>query len=513
MKFGFLQIVNVFGIGLLICILQLARLTLLNTEHKIHLTQQEMQQDLENLLYQVEQHSAFSALNQDQLVELKDRIEPLLFRLSQTDHSQHFYAEITKLLAKLDDPGMTTTPLGQTGYKLPISLRVVADKWLALDSEANFIDQDHPYITHIDGIPMARWEKVSKQFISAPQQQSISTRLHWLSQLSLLRYDMGLPNKAHVLLTLTDHGDLNRQLSVPVAHAAQTVETYPVSKAMKPSESAILPAYISITDLSEVRTDKNMIAQLKHSFKQPMTVLDLRMAKGNNGELLTLIANEYANRETSMVDMKDPQRLIALGQYKRSYDFKSDFLRPLGFIPFEEFDFFEQVEFTRVSQSINLPENNRFGLWYGRRAPLVKKPYRHTSTSLPLPRLALLIGPECRGECEWIAYFAKSLDRVTLVGEKTSGDLGRRFHFTLPNSGINIHLTASLTYDMQGKLLSSMGTKPDIPLSINEDIHWQGLLSLLDTEEAPNLVTDIHKDISSKGALTKTLDQSPSDIP
>ncbi|MGL4712819.1 MAG: S41 family peptidase, partial [Shewanella sp.] len=91
----------------------------------------------------------------------------------------------------------------------------------------------------------------------------------------------------------------------------------------------------------------------------------------------------------------------------------------------------------------------------------------------------LLISPHCRQECEWIAYRTKSWSRVSLVGETTSGDFARQYHFTLPNSGLDIRFSSSLAYDLKGKILSGVGTKPDIWLSQNSDIQWQGLVSLV----------------------------------
>jgi C-terminal processing protease CtpA/Prc len=68
---------------------------------------------------------------------------------------------------------------------------------------------------------------------------------------------------------------------------------------------------------------------------------------------------------------------------------------------------------------------------------------------------------------------------VNLIGEKTSGDFARQYHFTLPNSGLDIRFSSSLTYDTKGQLLSGNGTEPDIWLPQNSDIEWQGLVSLV----------------------------------
>lgn len=498
MKFGFPQIVNVFGLCLLISTLQLARLTLYSVDYKARLTQSEMHQDLEALINEVELHSAFSALDEHRLAKIQADVEPLTYRATNSLETQYFYAEIVKLLATLEDPGVIVTSPNEPLPVLPVILKPLADSWLALDENAIPIDADHPFITHIDGLPLSRWEQASQKFISKPLNGSISARVHWLSQLDILRHDMGLPLKAQVTLSLSDNQDSNIQLILPVAkHQFRPPRELIASMVNGLSDADLTsqsqPLYVSIDSLSRYDSDPELVTSLEKASRQALTIIDLRSAVGDSDKLLHFIARHYPNPTSGYHQTQAPQHLIALGQYRRSLDFKSDFLRPLGFIPFDEFNFFEQLEFSHTSQTIDLNKTDRFGLWYGRRSPLAKNLNTDESATPVSSRLALIIGPECRRECEWIAYFAKSLSRVTLIGEKTSGDLGRRYGFTLPNSGIKIELTASLTYNMQGKLLSSLGTQPDIPLPITEVINWQGLLSLIESEQQDRETVYTHK--------------------
>ena len=486
MKFGFPQIVNVFGLCLLISTLQLARLTLDSVDYKTRLTQSEMHQDLDVLIKEVKLHSAFAALDEHRIAKMEADGEPLVYRATNSLETQYFYAEIVKLIAALEDPGVMVTSPGEPLPVLPVILKPLADSWLALDENAIPIDPDHPFITHIDGLPLSRWEQASQKFISNPQNESISERVHWLSQLDILRHDMGLPLKAQVTLSLSDNQDSNIQLVLPVAkhqlhHPRELIAGR--MNSLTDAGTTNQPLYVSIDSLSHFDRDSELVAKLEEGTRQALTIIDLRNAVGDSDKLLHFIARHYANPKSDFNQAQAPQHLIALGQYRRSLDFKSDFLRPLGFIPFDEFNFFEQLEFSQTSQTIALKKADRFGLWYGRRAPLVRNLQTAQASKSGPNRLGLIIGPKCRRECEWIAYFAKSLSRVTLIGEKTSGDLGRRYGFTLPNSGIRIEFTASLTYNMQGELLSSLGTQPDIPLPITEVINWQGLLSLIESEQ------------------------------
>ncbi|BAJ00556.1 conserved hypothetical protein [Shewanella violacea DSS12] len=471
-----------------------------------------MHQDLDALINEIKLHSAFAALDQQRLAEIEADIGPLIYRATNTLESQYFYAEVVKLLTTLGDPGVIVTSPNEPLPVLPVILKPLADSWLALDEDANPIDPDHPFITHIDGLPLSRWEQASKKFISPHLQESVSERIHWLSQLDILRHSMGLPLNPQVTLSLSDDEDSNIQLTLPVAkHQFQPPRDLIAGKVDSSSDSGITsqPEYISIDSLSHYDSDSELVARLEKGTRQALTIIDLRKAVGDSDKLLHFIARHYANPKTGYNQLLTPQHLIALGQYRRSLDFKSNFLRPLGFIPFDEFNVFEQLEFSHANQTIDLTNPERFGLWYGRKSPL--------ATELPIDkadrsssnRLGLIIGPECRRECEWIAYFAKSLSRVTLIGEKTSGDLGRQYGFTLPNSGIKIKLTASLTYDMQGKLLSSVGTRADIPLPITEVINWQGLLSLIESEQQDRETVYTLKSPDIEAKRTFGVDETP----
>lgn len=118
-------------------------------------------------------------------------------------------------------------------------------------------------------------------------------------------------------------------------------------------------------------------------------------------------------------------------------------------------------------------DESRFSPWFVRTKPeVIAEGNNH---------LALLVSPLCKQECEWIAYRTKTWSRVNLIGEKTSGDFAKQYQFTLPNSDLEVRFSSSLAYDATGELLSGKGTEPDIWLPQNNDLEWQGLVSLVKT--------------------------------
>jgi len=482
MTFGFKGIINTFGLCLLISTLQLARLTLTSTEYKVSLRHGEMRHDLNILVDEIRQHSAFSGLDSSRLENIERAVDAILYRYPINITSDKFKAEVIKLIAMLNDPGTSIATHLQPSGVLPFRLRPRGDAWLALNEDEQRLDPEHPYITHIDGIPLSHWIDVSLRFIPYSLRPNISQQIQWLSKLNMLRVEMGLAVTDKVRLTLTDHQDSNTQLILAVQRESPPKSAPIINNLLDNEGRATL---IKITDLTRFETDPVALTELQLAFRSPLTLLDLREVSGNSDRLLRLLTHEFAEPEQfRRIDEAD-KHLMALAQYRRSTDFKNDLLRPLNFLPFDEFNFFEQIQLSNISQSIKNENASRFGHWYARRVPTPAITRLKTKAS-KTHRLALIIGPQCRGECEWIAYVAKNLPRVTLVGEKTSGDLGKRYAFSLPESAIEVKITASITYSTRGTLLSGIGTHPDIKLPINETIHWQGLITLLTQERAPS---------------------------
>jgi len=170
------------------------------------------------------------------------------------------------------------------------------------------------------------------------------------------------------------------------------------------------------------------------------------------------------------LDSRPLRQIMGFAHYRRSPELRNDYLQPLNFKPLAALDF-SSPKLKMLTQHLPDIDANKFSPWYVRTKPEVLPEGNN--------RLALLVSPRCRQECEWIAYRTKAWSRVNLIGEKTSGDFARQYHFILPNSGLEIRFSSSLTYDTQGQLLSGNGTEPDIWLPQNSDIEWQGLVSLV----------------------------------
>ncbi|WP_394391546.1 S41 family peptidase [Shewanella woodyi] len=469
MNFSFKDVVNVFGICLLLSILQLSHFLVIDNTTKMSLSPRQMQQDLDTLVAEVSQHSAVSALEPQLLQRIESRINSLRYLYSLGIDSSRFHAEIAKLLAQLNDPGINLSSSDYSTGQLPFSLKPMGQLWLALDDSETPLDLEHPFVSHIDGVALSYWLKTARKFISSSQQEDLALTLTWLSRLDLLRAEMGLPLGDTVSLTLTNDEESKKELTLTIH-----------SQAKLPYKDLVIGSQdkdtnpIKIADLDKLSTNRKLLSQLETAFENPLTVLDLRQAEGYSDKLLSLLTNEFS---PSLPESASP--VFTLARYRRASNFKSDYLRADYLHPFNELDFFEQVQLSEIKMKIETQNSDNFSQLYARKNhPQTRKAQRSN-------RLALIIGSQCRQECEWIVYLAKAWPRVTLIGEKTLGDLGKHYHFTLPNSKLNIALTSSLHYNLQGALISGVGTEPDITFTDSEPLHWQSLVTELNNQASP----------------------------
>ncbi|MCE9686949.1 S41 family peptidase [Shewanella sp. AS16] len=532
MPYGYRTIVGVFCLLLGCCLLRLSLFSLPARPPAQRIEGQALRQDLYVLLERLAEHSAFFALEpQRRQAALKQAAHRLAERYPISITGDRLAAELTKLLSPLGDPGVSVAPFPSGAARLPVTLRPYKDRWLALTRAQRPLDPDYPFISHIDGIPLSRWLQASQAYLPTQMQQHAGMQAFWLERLGLLRQDIGLRQRPEVTLTLSNDDQQQRQLTLALAQPRQTLAPEPgltepevtetgltepevtetgltepgltaqnsappelqqwvsepkLQSPTRPSqletdmgagpELARQAMRISITDLDELAMDPILQATLAAGLQRPLLLLDLRHAHGTHPELLQLL--------TGYDDVPKAMRPLGFANYRRAPGLRNDYLGPLHFIRLEEPSRQSRLTAATDSAATTQPRprlmpmsgQQAFSPFYVRPYPSVSSP----SAAFPTNnRLALLIGPDCRQECEWIAHSAKSWSRVTLIGERTVGDLGRKYYFTLPNSGLRIGVSASLAYTNEGQLLSGVGTLPDIELTEGEALEWRRLQELL----------------------------------
>ncbi|QSX30640.1 hypothetical protein JYB88_02970 [Shewanella cyperi] len=462
------------------------------------LTAAEIAEDLYLLQQKLSRHSAFLALNgKSAEAKLGRASQALLKKVDGQLSNRRFAAELLRLLAPLEDPGLQLAAESLDCRQLPLQLRPMEHQWLALNETGAPLDADFPFITHIDGLPLERWIGAAQSYLPSGSKNSPGLLQPWLGRLGILRRDLGLPDTDSVLLGLSDGEFASRFLSLDLAaespsqnmdefpQATAWLAAYPEFKPLlqpllssltlgrvnhepaheprpMPSLQRLDPGSMSLTvdnlDALDTQASKALLSQ---ALASPRLIVDLRHAHGHSPQLLSMLAG-YAGESGS---------LLGFAHYRRG-DTRSDF--------------FGSGAFRILPGAVEpgLPESGEaFGPWYSRSLEGQSSRSRPDFASAPDTRLAIIAGPNCRQECEWIVHSAKHWARAVILGEATSGDLGKLYSLTLPNSRIRVSFSQSLAFAADGQLLSAVGTQPDINISSVDEPDWQGLLQLIDSEQ------------------------------
>lgn len=509
MSFSYRTVVTLLSIIICASLIKLAFFAVPKQEQSL-LTTKDIRQDLYILLNQIEQHSAFYALDPQLNRRQLERLAGLMVAHYQDlIPKERFAAELTKLLNTLKDPGTQVANLDNSSGELPISLRSVNEQWLALDSKHNPISPEYPFITHIDGIPLSKWISASQAYLSEPAKNSQEMQLMWLKRLNLLREDLGLTIKPYVLISLINDDLQTTQVTIALSQNPQTsahithsedesglslenllaqLDKWTPTAATKPDNllEQINPttARLSINDLYGFERDKTQQAAITKGMQQPLLIVDLRQAKGFSAKLLTMLAPYQDALPIGVPSDPAGENIMGFAHYRRSPKLRNDYLTPLNFKPLDTLAL-SSTELELLMRNLPSIDENSFSPWFVRTEPKMRseKVRSEKVQAEANNRLVLLVSPLCKQECEWIAYRTKTWSRVYLIGEKTSGDFARQYQFTLPNSDLEVRFSSSLTYDATGALLSGKGTEPDIWLPQNSDIKLQGIVSLVNTAQ------------------------------
>ncbi|WP_417761446.1 hypothetical protein [Shewanella sp.] len=450
----FKVILYLFWMALLVSALQLARFLLQDPSELTTLTHAQLQQDLQQLEQELLSYSAFGTLNPELKQQLATQRAVVEQRYPKQLSRFQLSAEVAKMVALLDDPG-SSVGNWRTAARLPATLQPMDQHWLALNDAERPLDAKLPFITHIDGVPMSRWESAAKAFL--PSNASPQQLAQLLSHTYLLRQQIGLPDAANVRLTLSDLQHDQRSILKPLS-PARLAQQLPMSRWRLLSPEVQL---LQTNDLDLFENNRQLRLDLQKAQRAATLVIDLRHANGLSNALTLQLAKSH---------VRPSSQPSGFGRYKRHPKLRSDTLAAYGYQPLSQFTLFPALKVVLLQA-----EQPKLSEFFARPPLLTPKQTPEESQQ----QLLLLIGPDCRLECEWLAHAAANWPNTLLLGTDTSGDYGRRYTFRLPASNLNVTISASLAYDHYGNLLSGKGTQVDIDVADSKNVNWPMLLEAL----------------------------------
>ncbi|WP_394230389.1 S41 family peptidase [Shewanella colwelliana] len=484
MKFGHQTIINGFGLIMLISCIQLTIIAIKSEPPKQQLSYSEVRHELQTLRQHVTQFSAVAAQNPAQFDAFSRQLELIDTQHRNGMSTKILASQIAKALAYLDDASATISPISSR-FTLPINLRAIDSDWLALDEQGNPIDTDAAFLTHIDGLPISRWVTASQQFLPPSLRERTSLQIQWLKRLSVLRAEIGIEDKPQVRLTLSDKGELTTQVILSL-----TPETPMILQARREQdnfENSPL-GIINVNNLNAFEPNSPLANNLRRAILSPITILDLRYGYGDSDNLLSFLNHYYGYQYQAyqpyghQTDLLSPDwqtsSIYAVARYKRHANIRADYLQSMHYTPYDQLSNQAQLELQQATNLVTNRDDKLFSQWHGKRLAIAPAP----AMILPQPtpgKLVLIIGPQCKHACQWIAHFAKGWPNTVLIGEATLGNVDKHQRIKLPVSGINVRVTSTQVFDAMGQQLSGVGTQPDIEQPLEETVYWKGIAELI----------------------------------
>ncbi|GIU30214.1 S41 family peptidase [Shewanella schlegeliana] len=466
MTLSYKGILGIFS--LLICISAglLSYQSFFPNQIKTELNVRQYQQDMKLVLDKLAQHSAFAANNPQRLHEITLEANSLIQRSIGIIQSAQLAQQLQRLLSQLDDPAVQVfaprlnTP---TAGKLPINLVFDQRYWQALNLRGKPVDAQYPYLSHIDGLPIAHWILASQRYLPSSLKQSRVAQANGIIQIARLRREIGLRHSNETIVTLTD-GELSVQRALTLIQAK---EAEPIESTQHRVDFR-LPPQIDTETLQQLSLQ---LATQPESHSPSQLIIDIRAIKQPQDLLMAWLTKHFS-------DNKQQQKPLAVLQYKRFANARADRIAS-QYTPMSQLSFFEQTELKIRGFDNELKPSEAFSDYLVRRFQafdtesitelgFIPKVDSNSEIALGLAKSAQLflrVDSSCEQECEWIALATQHWPRVSLIGATTRGDLGPRYRITLPNSGVQVQFSSGLVYRPNGQLLSGAGLTPDIALN------------------------------------------------
>ncbi|WP_394203265.1 S41 family peptidase [Shewanella waksmanii] len=470
MQFGAKTIINVFGAALLISTVALGVISLQGDWVNTHLSPYQANKDLSNLSQQISAHSAIAAIDPARLERVNKAIEQYKKTLTRQVSVVEFAPAVQKILAQLNDINADIA-ISHNDKQLPVHIRYMDSQYMALSSHTELQDPAFPYLTHIDGLPINYWLNAAMRYLAIDLHQDNQALLAELAHIPQLRREIGTRASEHVNLTLFD-GHQSKTITLPLIDGDRP--PYLPFKASRILKSE-LHNVIEVSDFDQFAYDKAFRQAIKQSLLTPLTILDLRRAKGSDSGLTQYLANHYGMQSYSGV-----QPPVAIARYRLNNKLRADYLQSRHFLPLNQFSGFEQLNLSTAIQAVKATQTELFSQWYARKAPYSQIKINPLPSQNRPGKLALLIGPHCKGECQWLVHMAQGWPKVVLVGQPTRGNFDLSYRFTLPKSDIRVSLSNSAVYNLHGKQISGVATYPDITLALDDGVNWTGLVKTIE---------------------------------
>jgi hypothetical protein len=372
-----------------------------------------------------------------------------------------FARELMKLLARFGD-GHARLRGGSrfltAGYA-PFHAGDTGEKLVAFHPDRrDFLDPARPYLTGMDGLPIAQWLAAAGRLRGGSPQAVRAGSVDALFFVNHLRGELGLPASSTVKLALaSETGDrVIRELPVD--------GRFPVTRPPSRLSHRLLPGNVGHLRIREMDADPDFLSALELAMRELRNsralIIDVR---GNGGGSRAALRTLFP----FFMAPGDAPRIVNVAAYRLGPGEAAD--APAGYLSNRFLYPASSSAWTPVERRAiesfadgfvprwSLPAG-AFSAWHY----FVLKPAAGPAVYHYDRPVAVLIDARCFSATDIFVGAFKGWRGVTIVGQTTGGGSGRARGFTLPESRIDLQLSSMASFQANGALYDGQGVAPDI---------------------------------------------------
>lgn len=327
---------------------------------------------------------------------------------------------------------------------------------LALDRNQPLV-AECPYLESIDGVPLARWMEAAARYVACGSPQFVRQRsLQWLGRTDVVSQELGLPANQIVVLGLcsADGGKkCTRRMRL-------TGQGYSVAR-VGLRQTRMLDGNLGYLRLPKMdaRLVPSTLEHIRRFRDTAGLVIDVRDNSGGTYHLLRAIFGYFVPEDAA------PQ-VTNIAAYRLSGQFRPNHIeyRPTYRAEWSGWNDAEREAIRNAAATFRpewQPPEGKFSPWHYMvlsrlRSKELDELGHHEPFYYSKPVVVLCNAASFSATDGFLNALAQ-LPQVTLVGESSGGGSGSTRPFTLPHTGITVHLSSMASFRADGKLFDGNG--------------------------------------------------------
>jgi len=418
-----------------------------------HLTAEQASRDLDDFQQAIEGRWSYLEANG---VDYRAALARIRERTKSGIGIDEYGLEIQKFISLFIDGHSSVGGFRVPPGSLPFLVEPSGGRYVALQPDrGSLVDPDLPYVTRIDGRPLADWIEAARPY--APQgspQYRMHQALRQLRNLNFLRQVMGLPQPETLRVELqSEDRARTREIQLKVATQGPIFGIWPALPTRLLDGNI---GYLRIPSMSEGAARE--IDAWMPKFKDTRgLIVDVRGNGGGSRDALRALFPYVMAPDA-------PAVVVTTAKYRLHPDYGEDHMGGSRFMYVESWPGWtpeERAAIARFKPTFKpewTPAENAFSPWH---YLVISRSTNPQAFTYGKP-VVILMDQKCFSATDIFLSAFKGYPGVTLVGYPSGGGSALQVGYRMPVSSLSMTLASMASFQKTGQLYDTRGVQPDV---------------------------------------------------